>query len=128
MKAACPSGLQVGIAPLDVGLADDTVVEPDLLVAPLADFSEKDLPVPPLLAVEILSPSNRGYDLVDKHELYERAGIPSYWVIDPRTAELIAWELRDGAYAEIARVRGDEVFEAEQPFPVSVVPGEITRP
>jgi Uma2 family endonuclease len=128
LVACCPEELRVLPAPLDVVLDDRTIVEPDILVAPLADFSEKDLPVPPLLAVEVLSPGNRGYDLVDKRERYERAGIPSYWVIDPEAGELIAWDLRDGSYVEVARVRDDEAFRAEQPFPVTVVPAEVTRP
>lgn len=128
LKAHCPEELRVLMAPLDVSLADDTVVEPDVFVAPLADFTDRDLPVPPLLVVEVLSPSNRGYDLVDKWERYQRAGVPSYWVIDPATTELVAWELLDGAYVEVARVRAEEPFTAQRPFPVTVVPAEITRP
>jgi len=128
LAAECPPELRVLPAPLDVVLDDRTIVEPDILVAPLASFSEKDLPVPPLLAVEVLSPGNRGYDLVDKWERYQRAGIASYWVVDPERAELIAWELRDGAYVEVARVRDEEQFEAERPFPVTLIPAEITRP
>ena len=124
----CPEECRVLPAPVDVVLGERTVVQPDILVAPLADFTDKDLPVPPLLAVEVLSPGNRGYDLVDKWERYERAGIPAYWVVDPKAGELIPWEVRDGAYIEVARVSGDEPFEAEHPFPVTVVPAEIARP
>jgi hypothetical protein len=45
------------VSPFDVVLARDTVVQPDLLGARKSDFSERDLPVPPLLAVEVLTPS-----------------------------------------------------------------------
>lgn len=61
MRAACPQPLKVMLAPYDVVLADDTVVEPDLLVADRADFTRKNLPSAPLLAVEIASPSTRRY-------------------------------------------------------------------
>lgn len=128
LVTACPSELRVILAPFDVALAESTVVEPDLLVAPLTSFTSKDLPGPPLLAIEILSPSNKGYDLVDKWEVYEREGIASYWIVDPVAATLVAWELRDGAYTEIARVSGEEPFEARLPFPVTVVPAELTTP
>jgi len=37
----------------------------------------------PLLAVEILSPSTRRFDLTVKRSRYESAGVPSYWVVDP---------------------------------------------
>ena len=123
-----PDHLRVIGAPVDVATADNSVLQPDLVVVRAEDIRGKDFDLPPLLAVEVLSPSNRGYDLVDKREHYERAGIPSYWVVDPERAELIAWELREGNYVEVARVSGQEPFEAELPFPVTIVPDEITRP
>ena len=128
LVAACPDELRVFPAPADVVLGDDTVVQPDVLVARAIDTASTALEARPVLAVEVLSPSNRGYDLVDKWERYQRAGIPSYWVIDPDVPELVAWELQDGEYIEVARVRGGEPFEAERPFPVTVVPAEVARP
>lgn len=122
LRAACPDGLRVLYAPLDVVLAHDTVVEPDLLVALRSDFSLKDLPVPPLLAVEILSPSTRLVDLNVKRLRYESAGIASYWIVDPVAVSLTAWELVEGGYAEVAHVVGEETFEAASPFRVSVRP------
>ena len=127
LAAACPEDLRVLPGPVDVVLGEATIVEPDIVVVRLADIADQDLRVPPLLAVEVLSPSNRGYDLVDKWELYQGAGIRSYWIVDPDASELIAWELRDGAYVEVARVRDDAAFDAELPFPVTLVPAEITR-
>ncbi|GAA5141283.1 hypothetical protein GCM10023340_02740 [Nocardioides marinquilinus] len=47
LHAACPDDLYVMVAPFDVTLADDTVFIPDLLVAPRADFTAKDLPGAP---------------------------------------------------------------------------------
>ncbi|HEY4569973.1 MAG TPA: Uma2 family endonuclease, partial [Kribbella sp.] len=96
--AACPPHLQVLFAPLDVVLTADTVMQPDLLVAPRDAFSERDLQGPPLLAVEVLSPSTRRIDLMLKFSRYEAAGCPAYWVVDPDTPSLIAWELQDGTY------------------------------
>jgi Uma2 family endonuclease len=50
-----PDDLELLAAPTDVKLADDTAVQPDLLVARTSDLTETNLPGPPLLAVEILS-------------------------------------------------------------------------
>jgi Uma2 family endonuclease len=125
LRASCPADLQVLVAPFDVVLADDTVVQPDLLVARRADFTERDLPVAPLLAVEILSPSTRRIDLMLKRSRYEAAGCPSYWVVDPDVPSIIAWQLRDGVYALVGEVSGDDSLSLEQPYPVTVVPARL---
>jgi hypothetical protein len=48
-----------------------------------------------------------------------------YEVVNPDEPELIAWELRDGAYVEVARVRGDEEYAAGQPYAVTVRPSDL---
>jgi len=122
---ACPAGLTVLYAPVDVALGDDTVMQPDLLVARRADFTHHDLPVAPLLAVEILSPSTRRFDLTLKRSRFEAAGVASYWVVDPIELSLTAWDLEDGHYVEVACVRGDETFSSARPFPVDIVPARL---
>ena len=113
-------------APLDVVISADTVMQPDVLVARREDFTERELPKPPLLAVEVLSPSTKRVDLMLKWSRLEAAGCPAYWVVDPDTPSLIAWEMRDGAYAQVAKVTGDEVARLEVPFGVTVVPVDLT--
>lgn len=125
LRASCPPGLEVLLAPYDVRLADDTVLQPDLLVARRSDTTERNLPLAPLLAVEVLSPSTRHVDLSLKRARYEVAGCASYWVLDPAIPSLVAWELRDGEYAEVARVAGAEAFDAELPFPLHLVPSQL---
>ncbi|MEV6417625.1 Uma2 family endonuclease [Kribbella sp. NPDC051718] len=126
LKSACPPDLKVLVAPTDVVISQDTVMQPDLLVARREDFTERDLPMAPLLAVEVLSPSTRRYDLMLKFSRLEAAGCASYWVIDPDTPELIGWELRDGTYAQVAKVTGEEIARFTVPFEVSVVPADLT--
>jgi Uma2 family endonuclease len=125
LHAACPPGLRVLSAPLDVILAEDTGVQPDLLVAPRADFTEKNLPGPPLLAVEVLSPSTRSIDLLLKRERYERAGVPSYWVVDPVEPSLTAWELRDGSYEQVVQVVGTQSWTPTTPYSLTIVPSRL---
>jgi hypothetical protein len=70
-------------------------------------------------------PSTRRFDLMVKWSRYQEAGCPSYWVVDPDTPSLIAWELRDGAYAQVAKVTGDESVRLTSPFEVTVVPADL---
>lgn len=123
-----PGGLLLYPAPVDVVLADDTVVQPDLLVARESDFTEKDLPVVPLLVVEVLSPSTRLIDLNLKRARYEAAGCPSYWVFDPDRVELTVWELAGDRYAEPRTVAGSTALRLTAPYDVEIVPQEIAGP
>jgi Uma2 family endonuclease len=126
LDVACPPEFDVLGAPFAVHSGDQIELQPDVLVGRDEDFTEKDLPVPPVLAVEVLSPSTALNDWNTKKALYERLGVASYWVIDPQEPALTAFELDpDGTYVQIAKVVGDEVFAAERPFAVRVVPSEL---
>jgi Uma2 family endonuclease len=127
LRAGCPPGLEVLTAPLDVPLAVDTTLEPDLLVVDRDDqHGHRQLPRAPLLVVEILSPTTRRFDLRDKKDRYERAGVPSYWVLDPtEPGRLQVWELRDGAYVQVSDVSGETPWTAEVPYPVTVRPSDL---
>jgi Uma2 family endonuclease len=126
-----PADVEALTAPFSVGLADDTELQPDVVVRRDADYTPKDIATP-LLVVEVLSPSTRMIDLNVKRARCERAGIASFWVVDPvaRPAEasLVAWELDpDGSHRQVAKVLGDEAFKATQPYPVTVVPADLVR-
>lgn len=125
LDAAANGRLKVLFAPFDVLLSEDTVIQPDLLVAPREAFTERDLPGPPLLAVEVLSPSTRGIDLLLKKERLQRAGCPHYWVVDPDEPSITAWTLVDGAYVEVARASGDVTFEVTDPLAVRLTPASL---
>lgn len=129
LAAACPDQLEVLHAPVDVVLGEHTVVQPDVLVLDPADLDSRGLTGPPLLAVEVLSPSTRRRDLGIKKRAYEQAGVAAYWVVDPEAAEvtLTAWELRDGSYVAAGAVTGDEAWTAAVPFDVTVVPARLRR-
>jgi len=125
LTEACPAGLEVFTAPLDVVLADDTVLEPDVLVARQSDLTDRDLPAVPLLAVEVLSPSSRRIDLLLKHSRLEAAGCPTYWIVDPDEPSLTAWELADGTYVPVGTVTGTQPYAAAKPFPVTITPADL---
>jgi Uma2 family endonuclease len=125
LRAACPAHLKVVLAPFAVALSDDTEVQPDLLVAPRAKFTRTELPGPPLLAVEVLSPSTRRVDLLLKRDRLQSAGVPSYWLVDTDEPSVTVLELVDGAYVEVGRSVGHDVLHLERPFPVRVVADEL---
>jgi len=106
---------------------EDTEVQPDVLVARRADLTEKDLPAAPVLAVEILSPSSRGIDRLLKRERYERAGVPSYWIVDPLEPSIVCLEPdTDGRYVQTAHATGDETIHLALPYPVTIMPTALT--
>jgi Uma2 family endonuclease len=121
-----PAGLVVFSAPYGVRVSAKTEVQPDIVVARRDDLTEKHLPVAPLLAVEVLSPSTASNDILGKRDAYQRMGTPSYWIIDPEVPRLMVLELDTrGRYQLVADVKGDDAFDAERPFPVRVVPNEL---
>ncbi|CAN5896909.1 Uma2 family endonuclease [soil metagenome] len=128
LRQACPAGLYVVLSPFDVALSDDTVLEPDLLVARKQNFTERDLPAAPLLAIEVVSPSTRRIDATLKRARLEAAGCPSYWLVDPGVPSVLALELVEGAYVEAAHVAGEQTWRATKPFPVAVRPSALTAP
>ncbi len=125
LRRTCPPELEVFLAPFDVVLAVDTVVQPDLLVTRRSDSTERDLPVAPLLAVEVLSPSTRHIDLGLKRARYETAGSPSYWVLDPAEPSLTVWELEQGRYVERAHVTGDDECAVTTPYRMTLIPADL---
>ena len=101
-------------APVGVRLSDEDVLEPDLVVVltPNAHrIGSQVIEGPPDLVVEILSPGTARRDLGTKRALYEEAGVPEYWIVDPETAsvEVLALErgryMRSGLYRRGDRVR-----------------------
>ena len=78
------------LLPFDVhfykkGISDPDVMQPDITVA--CDYkttiNEKGRYMGiPTLVVEILSPSTRSKDMVDKLNTYMLSGVKEYWIID----------------------------------------------
>jgi Uma2 family endonuclease len=96
-------------APIDVILADTTIVQPDLVfVDPSrrAAVSRRGIEGPPTLAVEIVSPSTGTIDRTTKRQLYARCGVPYFWLVDPEARMIEALGLEAGVYVLAARASG----------------------
>jgi Uma2 family endonuclease len=126
LRSRCPAELRALPEPA-VRIAPDTEFDPDLVVIRREQVNEPKCTEPPLLVVEIRSPSTALIDLNRKKAAYERFGVGSYWVVVPEPAkpELIVFELDDGRYREASHVRGEERFAAVRPFRVEVVPAQL---
>ena len=120
------SALMVLTAIFDVVLGPH-VVKPDLIVAPKADFTERDLPVAPLLVVEILTTSTLHLDRGRKREIYAEAGVPHYWIVDPDEPSITVLELADGAYVEVGHAVDDQVINIERPVALHFAPADLLR-
>lgn len=56
--------------------------------------------VPPDLVIEILSPSNRDFDLTRKRDDYARFGVREYWTVDSSDVRARCFRLSDGRFEE----------------------------
>ncbi len=76
-----------------------TMVEPDISVIcspeKLDDMGCKGAPD---LIIEILSPSTRRHDRLTKFNLYQRAGVREYWIVDPSDRSVQSFLLENNAY------------------------------
>ena len=102
---------EVFYAPLDVRLSFYDVVQPDLLVV-LDDrreiIQEQGIAGPPNLVVEILSPSSKMTDRVDKAALYARSGGEEYWIVDPIDETVTVYGLDGDRFAPSATLERNE--------------------
>jgi Uma2 family endonuclease len=91
--AANPVG-ELFFAPLDVDLKADQLLQPDVFViAPTGGTPPRGpaVAVTPILVVEVLSDSTAEFDRVTKRARYQRAGVPTYWVVDLDARAVEAW-------------------------------------
>ena len=87
-----------------LSLESRILFSPDLVVimqGSKAVVTDRMVEGPPDMVIEILS-SDRSRDLVRKRQVYAEAGIPEYWIFDPRRDTVTLLELRGGEYAERA--------------------------
>ena len=75
------------------------MVEPDITV--VCDPSKLDntgCKGAPDLVMEVLSPSTQRHDRLTKFNLYQRAGVQEYWIVDPDSKSAQLFILEDGRY------------------------------
>ena len=94
---------KVFYAPFDVhfykkDLKTPDVMQPDLLIACDIENSvnEKGRYMgTPALCVEILSPSTRTKDMIDKLNTYMLSGVQEFWLVDPKKRSVLVYDFKD---------------------------------
>ncbi|KGK87427.1 DNA-binding protein [Desulfosporosinus sp. HMP52] len=113
-----PEG-ELFFAPLDVTLSNSNVVQPDILFISGARreiMRQQRIDGACDLVVEIMSPTNRRKDRLQKMEIYRKAGIPHYWIVDPEENTLETFRFNDGSYTLVfAGGPGDEFTHPDFP-------------
>lgn len=121
----CPKECEALPAPVDVVLADDTVLIPDVVVGRRSDYTERALVGVPVLSVEVISPSSRLIDTELKRARLAAAGCENYWLVDPYVPDVLCLRLRDGIYETVAKAAHDLTITIEDPFPVTLNPADL---
>ena len=107
-------------APLDVELASNRVVQPDILVvlnANLHKIAAKRFIGAPDLVIEIASPGTELYDRLSKYEAYEQAGVSEYWMVNSSDKSIEVSVLEGREFQSLG------VFQGKTTIPSRVVPG-----
>jgi Uma2 family endonuclease len=81
-------------APFEVQFAEDSAVQPDVLVileSQRQRLSGERFYGPPALVIEVVSYSSKRTDRLQKRELYLAEGVAEYWVVDPEARHVERW-------------------------------------
>lgn len=108
---AIDNSLMVYPAP-SIALAERTILEPDLVVAPSL-ISPRDLRGPDLLLVIEVADSSLPYDLRVKAPLYAAHGVRDYWVVDAvRRTIRVHRDPEGGSYTDVEEYEAHDAVGA----------------
>lgn len=111
---------KVLFAPFDVhffkkDLKIPDVMQPDLLIACDLDdnVNEKGRYMgTPTLVIEILSPSTRSKDMVDKLNTYMLSGVKEFWIVDPEKRTILLYSFKNFEIYNFNIHTEDEVMQS----------------
>ena len=86
---------------IDWIINDETVVRPDICVVCAPVDPNGHIRIPPVLIVEVFSPSTRLKDRNTKFKLYQECGVKYYLMADPDLKKIETFELVDNVYKEM---------------------------
>lgn len=94
---------------MDYMIADDTILQPDVLIV-CKPITKKYLDFPPALVAEILSPATAMKDRNNKFSLYEIQQIPYYLIVDIDTRNVEVNKLNEENLYALQQVNQKEVY------------------
>jgi Uma2 family endonuclease len=120
------------VAPTGVQLADDTVLEPDVLLLTAEQVDQlgdgRYVTVPPTLVVEVSSPGTRHRDLGMKRDAYQRFGVAEYWFVDLDLDRVVVHLRDDRGFTEPLALRTGETLRASTLPGFEVPVAEVLAP
>lgn len=122
---------EVFIAPFDVILSDEDVVQPDILFVTRGRqgiISERGCEGPPDLVVEVLSPSSQERDRQLKRKIYAKFGVREFWLVDPGAGAIEVLELEADDFISRGNYSGEAVIRSEIVPGFSIAAGQVFRP
>ena len=103
-------------APISVFLGEYSAPQPDLLfvaTSRLEIIEKMGVVGTPDLVVEIVSPGSVVRDRVHEKEIYEQAGVPEYWVVDPKYFSVEVYEHTDAGYTLFQEAEGEGTVKSK---------------
>ena len=99
---------------VDVVFDDGNVFQPDFLyiTEERLEIVRSRIEGAPDIAIEILSPSNAYYDLIQKKEIYEKYGVKEYIIFDPIAKNASLYILKDGVYHLHQKAQQNELLHS----------------
>jgi Uma2 family endonuclease len=95
-------------APIDVILTNHDVTQPDIVVvADRRSVTHRGIEAPPLLVVEVLSPSTEKFDRQVKARRFAALGVPHYSVLDPEARRVECYRNVSGTFELTSSADGD---------------------
>ena len=123
-------GLGEVLPDVDLLFVTGQFLRPDLLVVPAnarQGVTDRGVEVPPLLIVEVLSPTSRSIDLVKKPRRYGDFGVPDYWVVDIPHRRVRVFRDPDPTATDPERAyRVDLIFEGDAAITTLTQPAATT--
>ncbi|MBQ8296924.1 MAG: Uma2 family endonuclease [Ruminococcus sp.] len=105
------------VAPFDVKLNDSNVVQPDVMVICDRDkLDGKRCNGAPDLVIEVAS-SNYARDYIDKLDLYSKAGVREYWIVDPAYNKILVYFFEKNRFPNI--------YTFDAAVPVGIYDGKL---
>jgi Uma2 family endonuclease len=109
---------EVFVSPLDVLLDEHDIVQPDIVFVAATHagiVTDPNLKGIPDLLIEVVSDPR--HDRIRKRDLYARAGVTEYWIVDPDADRIEIYRLRPDGYPK------PEILEPGDELRSAVLPG-----